>query len=267
MRPGRSAPPLAPATGGWRRSRRRTSPPRALHDERPAATVDERFDGLVLPVVEVGIGAADQLAEGGESGRAGAEGGFGGHPLTLPHPSDTATGAQAHRPRRATGRLAWRRDHPRPGRRPSSRRPGVASDRGRPLPARPPERGGARVRGRRVHRQRHDDRGAADAERHRPRLQRHDRVGARRGDPRGCRVAPREDQLRELLRGTFRSLERLDDTFRVRVRISGKTSRSSTPIPPRRTAERCWSWSRARSESRIRRAPALRIPSHRDRIT
>lgn len=33
---------------------------------------------------------------------------------------------------------------------------------------------------------------------------------------------PREDQLRELLRGTFRSLQRLDDgSFRVAVRVTG----------------------------------------------
>ena len=42
---------------------------------------------------------------------------------------------------------------------------------------------------------------------------------------------PREDQLRELLRGTFRSLERLDDTFRVRVRISGEDLSFEHPDP------------------------------------
>jgi len=42
---------------------------------------------------------------------------------------------------------------------------------------------------------------------------------------------PREDQLRELLRGTFRSLERLADTFRVRVEIAGDVLAFEHPDP------------------------------------
>lgn len=42
---------------------------------------------------------------------------------------------------------------------------------------------------------------------------------------------PREDQLRDLLRGTFRALERLDDTFRVRIEISGELFDVEHPDP------------------------------------
>ena len=40
---------------------------------------------------------------------------------------------------------------------------------------------------------------------------------------------PREDQLRELLRATFRSLTRLDDTFEVEVEIAGERRRFEHP--------------------------------------
>jgi hypothetical protein len=42
---------------------------------------------------------------------------------------------------------------------------------------------------------------------------------------------PREDQLRDLLRGTFRSLVRLDDTFRVEVEIAGAALSYEHPDP------------------------------------
>ena len=42
---------------------------------------------------------------------------------------------------------------------------------------------------------------------------------------------PREDQLRDLLRGTFRSLVRLDDTFRVEIEIAGDTFTYEHPDP------------------------------------
>ena len=42
---------------------------------------------------------------------------------------------------------------------------------------------------------------------------------------------PREDQLRELLRGTFRRLSRLDDAFEVVVEIAGETLRYEHPDP------------------------------------
>ncbi len=42
---------------------------------------------------------------------------------------------------------------------------------------------------------------------------------------------PREDQLRELLRGTFRSLVRLEDSFLVEIEISGETLRFEHPDP------------------------------------
>jgi hypothetical protein len=42
---------------------------------------------------------------------------------------------------------------------------------------------------------------------------------------------PREDQLRELLRGTFRQLTRVDDAFVVEVLISGRTLRFEHPDP------------------------------------
>ena len=45
---------------------RRLAPPGALHDERAAPAVDERLDGLELPVVELGVGAAHEFAERGE---------------------------------------------------------------------------------------------------------------------------------------------------------------------------------------------------------
>ena len=40
---------------------------------------------------------------------------------------------------------------------------------------------------------------------------------------------PREDQLRELLRATFRTLTRLDDTFEVQVEVSGERVRFEHP--------------------------------------
>jgi hypothetical protein len=40
---------------------------------------------------------------------------------------------------------------------------------------------------------------------------------------------PREDQLRELLRATFRSLTRLDDTFAVDVELGGEPRRFEHP--------------------------------------
>ena len=42
---------------------------------------------------------------------------------------------------------------------------------------------------------------------------------------------PREDQLRELLRGTFRRLSRLDDTFVVEVVIAGEAMAFEHPDP------------------------------------
>lgn len=42
---------------------------------------------------------------------------------------------------------------------------------------------------------------------------------------------PREDQLRELLRRTFRRLVRLDDAFQVEVEISGRTLLFEHPDP------------------------------------
>jgi hypothetical protein len=42
---------------------------------------------------------------------------------------------------------------------------------------------------------------------------------------------PREDQLRELLRGTFRRLTRLEDTFEVEAEIAGETLRFQHPDP------------------------------------
>jgi len=42
---------------------------------------------------------------------------------------------------------------------------------------------------------------------------------------------PREDQLRELLRGTFRRLVRLDDTFAVEIEIREETVRFEHPDP------------------------------------
>ena len=42
---------------------------------------------------------------------------------------------------------------------------------------------------------------------------------------------PREDQLRELLRGTFRALVRLDDTFRVDIEIAGNGLSFEHPDP------------------------------------
>ena len=40
---------------------------------------------------------------------------------------------------------------------------------------------------------------------------------------------PREDQLRELLRATFRSLTRLDDSFEVEVELGGERMRFDHP--------------------------------------
>jgi len=42
---------------------------------------------------------------------------------------------------------------------------------------------------------------------------------------------PREDQLRDLLRGTFHSLVRLDDTFRVEIRIAREPLAFEHPDP------------------------------------
>ncbi len=42
---------------------------------------------------------------------------------------------------------------------------------------------------------------------------------------------PREDQLRELLRGTFRRLERIRDAFRVEIEIGGETLMFEHPDP------------------------------------
>ena len=42
---------------------------------------------------------------------------------------------------------------------------------------------------------------------------------------------PREDQLRELLRGTFRALVRLPDTFRVEIEIAGEPLTFEHPDP------------------------------------
>ncbi|WP_448006467.1 pilus assembly protein CpaE [Agromyces bauzanensis] len=40
---------------------------------------------------------------------------------------------------------------------------------------------------------------------------------------------PREDQLRELLRATFRSLTRLEDSFEVRIEVGGEELRFEHP--------------------------------------
>ncbi|MGO4489664.1 pilus assembly protein CpaE [Microbacterium sp. 2RAF4] len=42
---------------------------------------------------------------------------------------------------------------------------------------------------------------------------------------------PREDQLRDLLRGTFRSLVRLEDSFRVEIEIGGELLAFEHPEP------------------------------------
>lgn len=42
---------------------------------------------------------------------------------------------------------------------------------------------------------------------------------------------PREDQLRDLLRGTFRSLIRLEDSFLVEIEINGEALRFEHPDP------------------------------------
>lgn len=42
---------------------------------------------------------------------------------------------------------------------------------------------------------------------------------------------PREDQLRDLLRGTFRRLERIADAFRVDIEIAGEPLRFEHPDP------------------------------------
>lgn len=42
---------------------------------------------------------------------------------------------------------------------------------------------------------------------------------------------PREDQLRDLLRGTFRSLVRLEDSFRVEIEIGGEMLAFEHPDP------------------------------------
>ncbi|KRC61270.1 pilus assembly protein CpaE [Agromyces sp. Root81] len=40
---------------------------------------------------------------------------------------------------------------------------------------------------------------------------------------------PREDQLRELLRGAFRALRRLDDAFEVEIELGGQSRRFEHP--------------------------------------
>jgi hypothetical protein len=42
---------------------------------------------------------------------------------------------------------------------------------------------------------------------------------------------PREDQLRELLRGAFRSLARLADTYRVEIVFAGEAASFEHPQP------------------------------------
>lgn len=42
---------------------------------------------------------------------------------------------------------------------------------------------------------------------------------------------PTEEQIRELLRGTFRSLRRLADSFEVEIQIAGETLRFEHPEP------------------------------------
>ncbi|MFD8769894.1 pilus assembly protein CpaE [Microbacterium oxydans] len=42
---------------------------------------------------------------------------------------------------------------------------------------------------------------------------------------------PREDQLRDLLRGTFRSLVRLEDSFRVEIEVGGELLAFEHPDP------------------------------------
>ena len=42
---------------------------------------------------------------------------------------------------------------------------------------------------------------------------------------------PREDQLRDLLRGTFRRLSRLTDAFLVEIELAGETLRFEHPDP------------------------------------
>ncbi|WP_308797492.1 pilus assembly protein CpaE [Agromyces silvae] len=42
---------------------------------------------------------------------------------------------------------------------------------------------------------------------------------------------PREDQLRELLRGSFRLLRRLDDAFEVEIELDGERRRFEHPEP------------------------------------
>ncbi|WP_454118412.1 hypothetical protein [Microbacterium lacticum] len=42
---------------------------------------------------------------------------------------------------------------------------------------------------------------------------------------------PREDQLRELLRGAFRSLTRLADTYRVEIVFAGEEASFEHPQP------------------------------------
>ncbi|WP_349885677.1 pilus assembly protein CpaE [Microbacterium sp. WHRI 7836] len=42
---------------------------------------------------------------------------------------------------------------------------------------------------------------------------------------------PREDQLRDLLRGTFRSLVRLEDSFRVEIEVGGEPLAFEHPDP------------------------------------
>ncbi len=65
------------------------SPAGPLHHERPPPLGDQRLDRFVLPLMEVGIGAADEIAQCGEGGSANVDGREGGHAPTLPQTTDT----------------------------------------------------------------------------------------------------------------------------------------------------------------------------------
>ncbi len=90
---------------------RRLAPAGALHDERTTAPLDQSLDRLVLPVVEVGVGAADEFPQGGEGGTPAVGGrSEGGHHPTLPHATDTTLGVQVstERKRLDSGRISSR---------------------------------------------------------------------------------------------------------------------------------------------------------------